>query len=132
MVIPASRSIMVIEDDPDAAASMVILLTRAGHIVQTARNGRDALELLAHYPRPDLIVLDLAMPELDGGEFRWQQLADARIADVPVLIVSAVDDARVKASALRADGFLPKPIHSPELLAAVERVALPPRSHAGE
>ncbi|HEX5660980.1 MAG TPA: response regulator [Polyangiales bacterium] len=119
-----SRSIIVIEDDADAAASMIVLLTRAGHIVHAARNGQDALDLLTHYPRPDLIVLDLAMPELDGREFRWRQLGDEHLATVPVLIVSALDDARTTANALRADGYLPKPLDAVALLAEVQRIAL--------
>jgi two-component system, chemotaxis family, chemotaxis protein CheY len=126
MAASASRSIILVEDDPDAASSMVVLLTHAGHIVQTAQNGRAALEMLSKYPRPDLIVLDLAMPELDGRDFRWQQLSNERLADVPVLIVSALDDARVTAGALRADGFLAKPITASALLREVERLALVP------
>jgi DNA-binding response OmpR family regulator len=99
--------ILVIDDAPDLALIMRMLLERAGHEVISAENGRRGLRRFFE-DRPDLVVLDLRMPDLDG----WQTLERLRdLSDVPVLIVSGHSPEPEELSRLRPgrDAFLPKP-----------------------
>ena len=79
-----AHRILVIDDAPDLALIMRMMLERAGHEVISAENGRRGLRRF-YEDRPDLVVLDLRMPELDGGR-TLERLRD--LSDVPVLIVS--------------------------------------------
>jgi CheY-like chemotaxis protein len=83
--------------------------------------GRRRLESLQRY-RPSLVLLDLAMPRMNGAEFRsaQQQLPDKRLADVPVVVMSAVHDAPAYKSSLNAADVLVKPFEVDRLLQAVE------------
>jgi CheY-like chemotaxis protein len=81
-------------------------------------NGREALEYLhANDHKPDVILLDLMMPVMDGWEFRRKMQADPDVADVPVIVLSALDQARV--SGVPADAFLKKPLDFDRLLKLV-------------
>jgi DNA-binding response OmpR family regulator len=109
--------ILVIDDAPDLALIMRMLLERAGHEVISAENGRRGLRRFFE-DRPDLVVLDLRMPELDG----WETLERLRdLSDVPVLIVSGQTPAPEELDRLRPgiDGFLPKPDLGPRLVGQV-------------
>jgi DNA-binding response OmpR family regulator len=110
--------ILVVDDDPDLRDLVRELLERAGHSVRTAAQGREALRLL-YDVRPQLIVLDVAMPELDG----WATLERVRdITDVPVLMLTAREGELEKVRGLRAgaDDYVTKPFGRQELLARVE------------
>ena len=79
-----AHRILVVDDRPDLAVTLRMLLERAGHEVLTAENGRQGLRTFFE-ARPDLVVLDVLMPELDG----WQTLERLRdLSDVPVLMFS--------------------------------------------
>ena len=111
-------SVLVVDDDADVCALVAELLTRAGYRVSQAENGREALKLLFD-GRPDLIVLDVSMPELDG----WATLERIReLSDVPVMMLTALGAELEKVRALRAgaDDYLTKPFGRQELLARVE------------
>lgn len=82
--------ILVVDDNPDIRNIAQELLEREGAIVTTAENGKVAIDLLSRDQLPDLIVLDLQMPEVDGVEFRRQQLRDKRIAKIPVVLFSTL------------------------------------------
>ncbi len=85
-----SASILVIDDDDDFRASCVEALVAAGYTASAAASGREALALLrAASVLPGLLVLDVMMPEMDGYAFRQAQLRDARLAAIPVLIMTA-------------------------------------------
>ena len=87
-----------------------------------ATDGNDALRTLrAATELPRLILLDLMMPVMDGWAFRAAQLADERLATIPVVILSAATDVRRHAAQLHADDYLVKPLDVPLLLDAVER-----------
>jgi DNA-binding response OmpR family regulator len=116
----AAASVLVVDDDADMRSLVGELLARAGYQVTEAEDGRVALRLL-YDERPDLILLDISMPELDG----WGTLERIReVSDVPVVMVSALGAELEKVRALRggADDYVTKPFGRQELLARVETV----------
>jgi DNA-binding response OmpR family regulator len=116
----ASGTVLVVDDDADVRSLVAELLTRAGYLVEEAPNGREALRVLFDQ-RPDLVVLDVSMPELDG----WATLERIReLSDVPVVMLSALGAELEKVRALRsgADDYVTKPFGRQELLARVETV----------
>ena len=113
-------SVLVVDDDADVRTLVCELLARAGYTVSQASDGREALRLL-YDERPDLIVLDVSMPELDG----WATLERIReLSSVPVVMLSALGAELEKVRALRggADDYVTKPFGRQELLARVESV----------
>src|SRR6185503_733532 len=113
-------SVLVVDDDADVRTLVCELLARAGYTVSQAADGREALRLL-YDERPDLIVLDVSMPELDG----WATLERIReLSSVPVVMLSALGAELEKVRALRggADDYVTKPFGRQELLARVESV----------
>jgi CheY-like chemotaxis protein len=81
--------VLVIEDDPDLRESLVEMLRHQGHRVTEASNGRAGLELLHRDPPPDVIVLDLMMPVMDGVEFLHQARSETALRDLPILVLTA-------------------------------------------
>jgi DNA-binding response OmpR family regulator len=115
-----SVSVLVVDDDADVRALVSTLLGRAGYLVAEAPDGRAALKAL-YGQRPDLVVLDVNMPDLDG----WATLERIReLSDVPVVMLSARGEELEKVRALRAgaDDYVTKPFGRQELLARVESV----------
>jgi CheY-like chemotaxis protein len=98
---------------------MAALLEIEGFAAFTASNGREALEYLRSHECPDLILLDLMMPVMDGWEFRREQQRDGDLADVPVIVLSALDQAR--AVDVEAMAVLKKPLDFDRLLEMVRR-----------
>ena len=82
------KNVLVIDDDPWMRESIADLLAEVGYGVREARNGIEGLDLAVEM-RPDLILLDLVMPAMDGWQFREAQRLDARLADIPVIVMSA-------------------------------------------
>jgi CheY-like chemotaxis protein len=109
--------VLIVEDDEDLREMMAQLLTLEGFHTATVANGREALEYLHESVKPEVILLDLMMPVMDGWEFRRQQQADPALAPVPVIVLSALDHGR--ASDLEADAFLKKPLDFDRLLSLV-------------
>jgi CheY-like chemotaxis protein len=110
-------SILVVEDDEDVREAMVAFLQMKGYSVASAGNGREALDYLRDATAPDLIITDLAMPVMDGRQFRREQLKDARIAAIPVLVITAMGDR----THIDANEILLKPVDADLLLRAVSR-----------
>jgi CheY-like chemotaxis protein len=113
MTTPPHCPVLIVEDDEDLREMMAHLLTLEGFEAATAANGREALDYL-QTSRPEVILLDLMMPVMDGWEFRRQQQADPNLAPVPVIVLSALDQAR--ASNVDAAAFLKKPLDFDHLL----------------
>ena len=113
--------VLVVDDDPDILATVEQILAIEGYNVIRARNGSEAL-LVLEGVQPDLIILDLMMPVMDGWEFR-RQLRDHRAAATPVLVVSADRDLSQKAASIQADGYSAKPFDLDHLLTEVQRFA---------
>jgi cyclic di-GMP phosphodiesterase len=84
-----SNVVLVVEDSPEQAGSLGLLLSLRGHQVALAGDGEQALAYLRHHPLPSLIVLDLIMPGLDGWGFLRERRREPRLLQVPVLLCSA-------------------------------------------
>jgi DNA-binding response OmpR family regulator len=114
----ADRLILVVDDDPDIRELVKQLLDRRGFDVMVARDGQEALKLFFDR-RPDLVVLDVQMPVLDG----WKTLERIReLSDVPVVMLTARASELEKTRGLRggADDYVTKPFGRQELLARVD------------
>lgn len=79
--------ILTIEDDPDTSEMYARMLRDEGHVATTAADGVEGLQLLD--PKPDLVILDLALPGMSGYDILRTMKADPATADIPVLVVSA-------------------------------------------
>jgi two-component system NtrC family sensor kinase len=112
--------VLVVENDESLRDSVGQLLVERGYEVSFADDGSEALHLLHAGLVPDLIVLDLRMPVMDGWQFRAIQKDDPQLGLIPVLAISA--DTSPKAAAISAQGYLRKPFDSKELMVVVERV----------
>jgi signal transduction histidine kinase/DNA-binding response OmpR family regulator/HAMP domain-containing protein len=115
-------TILLVEDDEHALDLLRLYLDSADFKVVAARNVAEGLEL-ARRLRPAAITLDLILPEVDGWDFLAQAKADPVIADIPVIIVSIVDE-RGQGFALGAAEYLVKPVNRDDLLAALRRLTL--------
>jgi CheY-like chemotaxis protein len=121
--IKPSAHILVVEDDLDIRESVVEILEDEGHVVTAAADGREALDRLQiASPPPDLILLDLMMPVMNGYQFREEQLQLPAFAAIPVLVVTADVNARVKVESLKAAGFVQKPLKIQPLLDSIDRL----------
>jgi two-component system KDP operon response regulator KdpE len=118
---PAAPRILVVDDDPNILEMISMHLLNAGYQVMTARDGDQALAIIEN-EKPDLVLLDILMPSVDGLEV-CEQVREYSL--VPIIIISAVghEDQKVKALDLGADDYLTKPFGVQELMARV-RVAL--------
>jgi len=116
--------VLVIEDDVDILENVTQLLESEGYQVSAARNGRAALAALEGTdPPPSVILLDLMMPVMTGYEFREAQLANPRIASVPVVLMTADGHLSEKTARLGVAAAIGKPFDIAALLAVVSRVA---------
>ncbi|HEY8038842.1 MAG TPA: response regulator [Polyangiaceae bacterium] len=116
----AGRSLLVVEDDDDIREALVLTLSREGFRVTACANGREALDLLREQGKPDLILLDLMMPVMDGWQFRVEQKEDPELSSIPVIALSA--DVTAKAVAIDVDAYLEKPAEPQILIDTIERL----------
>jgi CheY-like chemotaxis protein len=114
------RLLLVVDDDEPTRRLLTELFNANGYAVVLAENGEQALRQLLDYT-PDLVVLDLQMPVMDGWRFRAAQqvLSNVRVAAVPVVILSGAENAKKSSEALHASGFVEKPFEPDLLLNAV-------------
>ena len=113
--------IVIIEDNPLNLKLEALVLRKAGHEVAVATNATDGLALIAR-ERPDAVLMDIQMPGMDGLEATCRLRADPANATLIILAVSACalpDDARL-ARAAGCDGYMVKPVHRQDLLAALD------------
>ena len=116
----SARTLLVVEDDADIREALDGLLSMEGFRVTGCSNGREALEWLRAAPKPDLILLDLMMPVMDGWQFRVAQKDDPELAHIPVLALSA--DSTAKAAAIDAEAYLKKPVDYDTLIDTIDRL----------
>jgi len=114
--------VLVVDDDFDIRSMIAQILELEGFEVVAAHSGSEALARLREGDRmPKLILLDIMMPVMDGWEFRHQQLADPRLAAIPVVVLSGQPAVLDKALALGAAEALKKPVPLQTLLSMVTR-----------
>lgn len=115
-------SILIIDDYADNREILRLMLEQAGYLVTEADNGQEGLEMAQAAP-PDIALVDLSMPGLDGWEVLSQLRADERTQSISCAAVSAfADGTRVLALAQGFDAYLVKPFRRNELLETVERL----------
>ncbi|PTL85681.1 response regulator [Vitiosangium sp. GDMCC 1.1324] len=111
--------ILVVDDDPDLREVVTLMLEAAGYRVRQAENGQIALERIKE-ELPGLILLDMKMPVMDGWSFAAE--FHARYAHrVPIVVITAAEDARHRAREVEAEGWIGKPFELDELGTAVLR-----------
>ena len=115
------RTIVVVDDSEDAQEFFRTSLEGAGYLVLPARNGKEALELLIDHSTPSAIIVDLFMPVMDGYELVEILRSYTRLAQVPMLVVSAADG-QIAFPAGPETLFLKKPIEELELLRTLENI----------
>jgi CheY-like chemotaxis protein len=112
--------IVVVDDDTDVRETLGEVLAEEGYSTRLFESGREALDFLRAGGAPALILLDLMMPEMNGWQFREEQLKDERLREIPVVVITA---SRLDGGALQAREVLFKPIGLGELVDAVHRNA---------
>ena len=112
--------ILVVEDDIDISHLVGLFLERAGHSIMMAADGAEGV-VLARRWLPDLVVMDLILPRMDGWMASGELKGDPRTAHIPILVLSAhaQPDDRTRARSAGCDGFLAKPFDFERLLAHV-------------
>jgi two-component system, chemotaxis family, chemotaxis protein CheY len=123
-MLTVARDILVVDDDRDIRETLGEILVHEGYHVEMAENGARALEMIRRGPTPALVLLDLMMPVMSGWEFLELAEHDHQLAEIPVLVVSAMP------APLAPDGTrggvkacLHKPLKLEELLNLVHRFA---------
>jgi CheY-like chemotaxis protein len=114
-------SILVVDDDDDVRESIRCVLAEEGYNVACASDGAEALDHLRTGSRPDLILLDMMMPRMDGSQFRAAQLEDPALATIPVVLVTADAHGQERIKTMGAFAYLKKPVRLEQLLEIVER-----------
>lgn len=117
-----TKSVLVVDDDEDIREVLEALIERWGYEVATAGTGKQALEVLRTRDElPGLVLLDLTMPDMNGWAVRDAMLADARLAEVPVVVLSGMADASGSAEAARTAGVLLKPVRTEKLQEVLDK-----------
>jgi two-component system, OmpR family, response regulator VicR len=117
-------TVVCIEDDPEMIELVKLILTRRGYEVIGAMGGREGLKAIEEI-QPDLVLLDLMMPDMDGWEVYQQMKANDKIKHIPVIVVTAKAQSIDKVLGLhiaKVDDYITKPFGPSELLSSVARV----------
>jgi CheY-like chemotaxis protein len=110
--------VLVVDDDPDILDALAEILEAEGYVIRRARNGKEALERLTPEP-PNLILLDLMMPVMDGWEFSHRIREIPSATGIPIIVLSADRNVGAKAKDIGAIGHLAKPFELNDLLQMV-------------
>lgn len=116
-----SKNILIIEDDASIRELLVELLESEGYHVAQAINGLEGVHYLQSQPKPDLILMDLMMPVMDGYGFLTEQMKNSKWSSIPVVVMSAEASAKEKLKPYTVTAFLAKPVELEAILDAVSR-----------
>jgi response regulator RpfG family c-di-GMP phosphodiesterase len=120
---PSNFTILVIDDSSTNVVLLQAVLTNKGYNIETALNVKEAYSVMGK-KRPDLILLDLLMPKINGYEFLTDVKANSDFNEIPVVVVSALSDleSTQKALSLGAHSFIKKPVDIQKLVDLVESI----------
>ncbi|MCC7449124.1 MAG: response regulator transcription factor [Anaerolineae bacterium] len=119
----ADYSILIVDDEPGINQLIASMLKDEGYICYSAANGDEALKLLDEVPLPNLFIVDVVMPQMNGKEFLDKaRIRLGRSALPPVLMLTASKDGETVAHEAEVDDFLPKPFEGDTLLAHVSKL----------
>ncbi len=113
------NSVLLVEDDGELRAALRDLLVESGFRVGSVENGREALDVLRAGAKPSVILLDLHTPDMDGLEFRRQQLQHATIARIPVVVFTGDLSKESEAKRLGVPFYLKKPVPFDQIVEVV-------------
>jgi CheY-like chemotaxis protein len=114
--------VLAIDDDPDFREGLADALHDLGYPVTAAASGREALDALRNEPLPDVILLDLRMPDMDGKTFREVQRGDSTLSRIPCVVVSGSREVEELGRSLGAAAVLAKPFRIQTLVDSIERI----------
>lgn len=117
-------TILLIDDHDDVRDGLEVVLHHQGYTVETACNGREALQKLRAGLRPCIILMDLMMPIMTGYEFRQEQMTYPEFSDIPLIVYSGVTNLRENAEHLHAAAYAEKPMEMDRLMALVRHHCL--------
>ena len=115
-------TVLVVDDEALIAMALEAMLEDAGYRVVTAANGRQGLERLAEAPRPEIVLLDMMMPVMNGPAMLAAMAADPDLAGIPVVVLSSLPEEAIKDRAGGVAAFLRKPYTAEQVLDAIARV----------
>src|SRR5262249_17190482 len=118
---PSRKTLLIVEDNAIAREGLAVVLRREGYNVVTVANGQEALDYLRKPPPPDLILLDMLLPVLDGWHFLERLKANKTVAAAPVIVTTGTILTREWATAHGCAGFVRKPIECETLMAEIHR-----------
>lgn len=124
-----TKRVLLVEDEPNIVESLTFVLSRAGFEVEVRANGQQGLDAALSNP-PDILILDVMLPELDGFEILRRLRADQRGKDLPIIMLTAKGQKEDRDTALDrgADMFITKPYSNADLVAAVKKLVTDPTS----
>lgn len=115
-----NKAILVVEDDPNISFAIGLLLEDEGYSVYRAENGSAALDQLKQHGTPQLILLDMIMPVMDGWQFA-KEFAKLYDSKAPILVMSAAADVEQRAKDIGASGWIGKPFTLDDLLKQIRK-----------
>jgi DNA-binding response OmpR family regulator len=119
-----TKKILCIEDEPEMIDLIRLILSRRGFEISGANGGKEGLEMVRR-EHPDLVLLDLMMPQIDGWEVYQQMKSDPALKTIPVIVVTAKAQSIDKVLGLqiaKVDDYITKPFSPQDLLASVDKV----------
>ena len=119
------KHVLVVEDDATTREALLTALQNRGSAVTGASNGQEALEYLRRPSSPDLILLDLLMPKMDGCSFRREQRCDPALSRIPVVVLTGAGEIGEQADRLGDVGYVRKPVDDEVLAAVLSRFLAP-------
>ncbi len=115
-------TVLVVDDEALIAMALEAALEDAGHRVVTAANGRQGLERLAEAPRPEIVLLDMMMPVMNGPAMLAAMAADPALRAIPVIVLSSLPEEAIRDRAGGVAAILRKPYTAEQVLDAIARV----------
>ena len=122
------KKILLVDDDPDLVEAMKIILENKSYDVAVAHDGKEGLKKV-ETEQPNLIILDVMMPEIDGYEMCTKLKSDPQYGHIPILLLTAVGEAistttytKEMGMKMEADDYIPKPVELTELVERVEKL----------